>query len=454
MLTLSQQATQRLMVFNALERGALQVTDAATLLGRSVRQTQRLRAAYRQRGAAALVHGNQGRPSPARVPDTLRQRLVRLARTTYAGVNFQHLSELLQDREDLIVSRPTLHRILRAAGIHSPRTRRAPRHRRRRERMPQAGMLVQCDGSQHAWLEQRGPTLVLHALIDDATGHVLAGWFDPQETAHGYFQVFRQLALGPGLPLAVYSDRHGIFKRTRTTRWTLEEQLQGQRASTQVGRMLRELSITWVPASSPQAKGRIERLFGALQDRLVVELRLAGISDQQAANAFLPDFLARYNARFTRPPAQRPSAYRPWPRGLHPDTVFCFKYLRTVANDNTVTLEEHTLQILPDAHRTSYAKSRVDVHERLDGTLAVVYQGRTLTTHPLPGSLSAPLPLRVRTGHRRRRTPSPGKSLPASRTARGHSPKPKPDHPWRRYIPPEKLQALKQGQRRTFSLNR
>jgi hypothetical protein len=320
--------------------------------------------------------------------------------------------------------------------------------------MPQAGMLVQCDGSQHAWLEQRGPTLVLHALIDDATGHVLAGWFDPQETAHGYFQVFRQLALGPGLPLAVYSDRHGIFKRTRTTRWTLEEQLQGQRASTQVGRMLRELSITWVPASSPQAKGRIERLFGALQDRLVVELRLAGISDQQTANAFLPDFLARYNARFTRPPAQRPSAYRPWPRGLHPDTVFCFKYLRTVANDNTVTLEEHTLQILPDAHRTSYAKARVDVHERLDGTLAVVYQGRTLTTHPLPGSLSAPLTLRVRTGHRRRRTPSPGKSLPAPRTARGHSPKPKPDHPWRRYIPPEKLQALKQGRRRTFSLNR
>src|SRR5258708_18232203 len=186
MLTLSQQATQRLMVFNALERGALQVTDAATLLGRSVRQTQRLRAAYRQRGAAALVHGNQGRPSPARVPDTLRQRLVRLARTTYAWVNFQHLSELLQDREDLIVSRPTLHRILRAAGIHSPRTRRAPRHRRRRERMPQAGMLVQCDGSQHAWLEQRGPTLILLTLILDPTPPVLPQSFHPLTTTPPY----------------------------------------------------------------------------------------------------------------------------------------------------------------------------------------------------------------------------------------------------------------------------
>lgn len=454
MVTLSQQATQRLMVFNALERGALQVADAAALLGRSVRQTQRLRAAYRKRGAAALVHGNQGRVSPARVPDALRQRLVRLVRTTYAGVNFQHLSELLKDQEGLVLSRPTLHRILGAAGIHSPRTRRPPRHRRRRERMPQAGMLIQCDGSHHAWLEHRGPTLVLHALIDDATSQVLAGWFDAQETAHGYVQVFRQLARGPGLPLAVYSDRHGIFTRSGHPRGTLAEQLQGQRASTQVGRMLHELGITWVPASSPQAKGRIERLFGALQDRLVVELRLAGIHDQHAANAFLPAFLARYNARFTHPPAQRHSAYRPWPTGLDPDTIFCFKYPRIVANDNTVTLEDRTLQILSDPHRTSYAKARVDVHERLDGTLIVLYQNRVLTTCPLPGSPSAPLTLRVRIGPRVRRTPSSGKSLPAPRIARGHGSKPKSTHPWREYIAPEKREALKQGRRRTFSLNR
>ena len=131
--------------------------------------------------------------------------------------------------------------------------------------------------------------------------------------------------------------------------------------------MLRELGIQWVPASGPQAKGRIERLFGALQDRLVAELRLAGITDQAAANAFLPGFLARYNARFAQPAAQPELAYRPWPQGLDPDTVFCFKYLRTVSNDNTITLEQRVIQILPDAHRTSYAKARVEVHERLDG---------------------------------------------------------------------------------------
>ena len=422
-------------------------------MGLSTRQVRRLRRAYGRHGPKALVHGNRGRRSPRRVADAIRVRIVRFAQTTYAGLNHKHLSELLAERHGLALSHPTIHRILREAGLHSPRRRRPPRHRRRRERMPQAGMLVQCDGSHHAWLEDRGPRLVLHAAVDDATSEVLAGWFEEEETARGYFQVFHQVALGPGLPLAAYSDRHGIFQRTRQARWTLEEQLQGQRAPTQVGRMLRELRITWVPAASPQAKGRIERLFGVLQDRLVAELRLADISDQDAANAFLPGFLARYNARFAQPAAQPESAYRPWPQGLDPDTVFCFKYLRTVANDNTVTLEQCVVQILPDAHRTSYAKARVEVHERLDGTLAVVDQGRRLTTRTLRTPVRAARnPIRARNSARVH--PMPGRSPHPPRTARGHTSTPKPDHPWRQYVSPEKLQALKEGRQRTFSLNR
>jgi hypothetical protein len=290
-------------------------------------------------------------------------------------------------------------------------------------------MLVQFDASHHPWLEDRSPRLVLHAAVDDATSKVLAAWFDDEETAAGYFEVFRQIALGPGLPLAAYTDRHGIFKRASPGRWTLEEQLLGQRAPTQVGRLLQELGIHWVPASSPQAKGRIERVFGALQDRLVAELRLARITDKKAANAFLPRFLRRYNARFARPAAHPHPVYRPWPAGRDPATVFCFKYTRTVANDHTITLGPHTLQILPNGR--SYAKARVEVHERLDGTFAILYRGTRLALRRL-----SPRP---RSGIRVHRTQRPGPAKPrrmpvkvpgsARRTRRPW--KPDADHPWR-----------------------
>lgn len=399
-MTLSQQETQHLMVLNALERGELIVTDAATLLDRSVRQTQRLRAAYRARGPAGLVHGNRGRPSSRRLAEAIRARVIHLARTTYARVNFQHLSELLADRDGLVLSRPTLHRLLTAAGLRSPRTRRRAKHRRRRERFPQTGMLVQLDGSHHAWLEDRGPKLTLHHAVDDATGTVLGAVFRAQEDAQGYLLLLRQITRTVGLPLAVYTDRHGIFRRAPVHQrpLTLHAQLRGGPAPTQVGRVLQELGIQWIPASSPQAKGRIERQGGTFQERLVTELRLAGIRTPEEANAFLPGFFQRYNARFAQAPAQPASAYRPWPEPLDPDTVFCFKYLATVANDNTISLAPHHLQILPGPGGRSYAKARVEVHERLDSTLAVYYQGHQLDTRLL--SVSTQHPLRARP-HRR-----------------------------------------------------
>jgi transposase len=259
MVTLSQQETQHLMVLNALERGELNVTDAATLLDRSIRQTQRLRAAYRARGPAALVHGNRGRPSPRRLAEAIRARVIYLVRTTYALVNFQHLSELLAERDGLGLSRPTLHRLLTAVGLRSPRTRRRAKHRRRRERFPQAGMLAQMDGSRHAWLENRGPTLTLHHAVDDATGTVLGAVFRAQEDAQGYLRLLRQITLTVGLPLAVYTDRHGIFRRPPVHQrpLTLHEQLRGGPAPTQVGRVLQDLGIQWIPASSPQATDEI-----------------------------------------------------------------------------------------------------------------------------------------------------------------------------------------------------
>jgi hypothetical protein len=316
--------------------------------------------------------------------------------------------------------------------------------------MPQEGMLVQFDGSHHPWLEHRGPRLVLHAAVDDATGKVLAAWFDEQETAAGYFQIFRQLARGPGLPLAAYTDRHGIFRRTRNTHWSLEEQLQGTRTPTQVGRLLQELGIHWVPASSPQAKGRIERVFGALQDRLVAELRLAGITTTDAANAFLPRFLRRYNARFARTAARPQLAYRPWPAQLVPDTVFCFKYTRIVANDHTVTLGPHVLQILPNGR--SYAKARIDIHQRLDGTYAVIYHGTRVPMRSLnaAGTGKAIRVLQLRGGRAHRRQVRSIEVKPPQKTrSSNRRVKPAANHPWRRY---EEAIKLKKARQRTKSL--
>lgn len=435
-IILSHRAQQRLIVLNALNRGKITMAEAARLIGLSIRHTRRLRRAYQLRGPAALVHGNRGHRSPRRLPDALRDRVVILARTRYAGTNYQHLQDLIAEREHLVVSYTSLCRILKAAGIPSPRRRRPPRHRARRQRMPQEGMLTQTDGSHHAWLEDRGPRLVLHATLDDATGKILGGWFDDEETACAYLQVLEQMALGPGIPLAAYSDRHGIFHRRPREPQTLAEQLRGERAPTQIGRVLQELGIRWIPASSPQAKGRIERLFGAFQDRLVAELRLARIRDKAAANAFLPGFLARYNARFAKPAAQPESAYRPWPAHLDPQTIFCFKYVRTAQLDNTVTLGPHCLQLLPGPHGRSYAKARVEVHHRLDGSFAVWHQGQSVSFRMLPTPPGTSSAGGIQISPRLRQT-LPGASEKKVRSrlrgSNGQKPlKPRADHPWRR----------------------
>lgn len=436
MVTLTQRAQQRLVVLNALERGELVMAEAATLVGLSVRQLRRIRRAYRRRGAKALVHGNRGRPSPRRVSTAIRDRVIRFARTAYAGVNHRHLTELLAEREDLVLSHPTVHRILRAVGLRSPRRRRPPKHRQRRERMLRAGILVQMDGSHHAWLQDRGPALVLLHAIDDATGLVLGAVFREREDAAGYLLLLHQVATAHGLPVAVYTDHHGIFKRSPRTPLTLDEQLRGGPDPTQVGRALTELGIQWIPASSPQAKGRVERLGGTFQDRLVSELRLADVRDIADANAFLLHYITRHNRRFARPAAEATTAFRPIPRGLDLDGVCCFKYRRMVGNDNTVSLGPSHLQILPDHQRRTYARASVEVHERLDGSFAVVYRGQRLPIKLLNTRDAQHIPARR---HRRVRPAGPG-SLDALRHQRRRSAgmvrktgitSPPPNHPWR-----------------------
>lgn len=415
-ITLNTQEQKRVIVLNRLIVGQLTAAEAAVLLNRSQRQVRRLRAAYEKEGAAALAHGNRGRKPVQTISQEVRQQVIQLASTTYAGCNYQHLRDLLAEREGIQLSRASVRRILLATGVNSPRTHRRPQHRRRRTRYAQEGMLVQIDGSQHAWLADRGEVLTLIAAIDDATGKLAAAVFRHQEDAAGYFLLMQQLMQRHGRPLALYHDRHGIFAQTgkATEGDSLPEQLAGKQTPTQFGRLLEELEITSIAARSPQAKGRVERLFGTLQDRLVVELRLAGANTLQQANQVLGDYLPRFNAQFAVPAAQEGSAYRPWAEQRQSEEVFCFKYLRTVGLDNVVSFAGQRLQIEPDPQRRSYARAQVEVHERLDGSLAVYYEQRCLLTHPAPAGAAD---LRARKGRRGGTQSAPCSQTPSSAVA-------------------------------------
>jgi hypothetical protein len=302
-------------------------------------------------------------------------------------------------------------------------------------------MLLQIDGSRHDWLQSRGAYLTLVGAIDDATGTVPYALFREQEDAHGYFLLLREIVRTKGIPLALYSDRHGIFQHSPREPETLEEQLSGEREPTHFGRALRELGIQPIFARSPQAKGRVERLWGTLQDRLVAELGLAKATTLTEANQVLWEFLPRFNTRFGVPAQNAGSAYLSTPTKLDLASVLCFKYQRTVAKDNTVRLGEHTLQLLPGLDRLSYARARVEVQERLDGSLVVISQGSVLATRAAPPQ---PVVLRARNGTRGQ--PPPPASLtvgvhPDREDAhtdsvgvgkKGNGHKPGPDHPWKK----------------------
>ncbi|MDO8750684.1 MAG: ISNCY family transposase [Dehalococcoidia bacterium] len=373
---------QRLMVLNQVLRREITGREAGTLMGVSVRHMRRLLAAYREEGAAALAHGNRGRVPVHALAAGLKARLVEAAQTTYAGCNCAHLSELLAQREGLVLSRSSVWRVLTAAGLKSPRKRRSPQHRCRRQRMPQEGMLVQLDGSPHAWLGDRGPKFTLLLAVDDATGTVPCALFREHEDTEGYLLLLQGIIVRRGIPLAVYTDRHAVFQHQRPA--PAEDASASTGEPTQFGRAMRELGVTQVFAHSPEAKGRVERANGTFQDRLVAELRLAGASSLQEANRVLEAFLPRFNARFGVPAAESGPAYRLPEPGLDVDGVLCVKERRIVAKDNTVQYQGRTLQLFPGTDRLSYARAHVEIQERLDGRLLVCCQGRILTPGEAP----------------------------------------------------------------------
>ena len=234
-VTLTQQEQARLQVLNNLLAGYMTTEQAATLMGVSARHTRRMLAAYREDGADALAHGNRGRRPANATPNALATDVIRLARSRYAGVNHTHLSELLREREGIDIGRDTLRKILTNAGVNSPRRRRPPKHRVRRQRMPREGMLIQVDGSYHRWLGEDGPQFTLLLAVDDATGIVVNALFCELENTHSYFLLMWGLIRNCGIPTALYADRHAVFKYTPPS--------EAAGAPTQFSRAMDELGV-------------------------------------------------------------------------------------------------------------------------------------------------------------------------------------------------------------------
>jgi len=435
-VTLNVKEQKRLLVLNEILAGRMTGQEAAEVLGLSLRHTRRLIAAYQKEGAAVLAHGNRGKRSHRRTPEAVEDEITALTKGPYHDYNNCHFAEELEERHGITVSSSTVRRIRQRHGLPGPRKRKVPRHRRRRERYPQTGMLLQVDGSKHDWLEGRGPWITLHAAIDDATNEVPWAVFRKEEDATGYALLVHHISQTHGLPLALYADRHTIFQNPKQA--TIEEQLAGLEPRSHLGHLLRSLDIHLIGARSPQAKGRVERLFGTLQDRFVKELRRAGANTLDEANVVLRKYLPRFNKRFIKPPAQPGSAYRPQLSRADANARICFTYWRTVSNDHTISLFRNDLNLPKTPARLNLAGRRIQLRHRMDGRLAVVYKRQVLGLIQ-PAQLGPPRLEKFEPAAKHLANPLTPIQIPSSPSSNGSELAPskvprKPDynHPWRR----------------------
>jgi len=371
----------RYKVISEVEGGYIKVREAGEILGLSERQVYRMKARVEREGAGGIIHKSRGKRRPRWLTGKIKDKIDHFYKSKYRGFNLTHMTEYLNEEDGIKVSRESVRQILLARGSYV-KQRRYPKHRQRKEPCGREGQMVQYDTSDHDWLEGRGPRLYLIGGVDDATGKVAGAEFVLADGVKQNMEVFKDIVHRRGIPLSVYVDRGSNFKTTRHQ--SMEYQLKGEYPDTQFARSLRELGIRIIYAYSPQAKGRIERKFGVFQDRLCSELRLHNISTLENANRYLWEkFIPKHNRMFSRTAKELGSAYRPLPKGLSLKDVFCLKEERTVAGDNTISYNAKAFQILPNEYRLSYCKAKVEVHEYLDGSINIFYQGKNLKHKPI-----------------------------------------------------------------------
>jgi transposase len=393
-IAITQKEATRYDVLRRVLDGTISLVAAAVYMGVSYRQAKRLRKKAEE-GLAALAHGNRGRAPSNRLTEDLRSRILALSQEKYSGFNDTHFTEQLAS-EGIDVSRELVRRIRREAGIAPKRKRKVKKHHRRRPRKTSEGLMMLWDGSPHCWFGPDLPACCLMAGMDDATGQILGLYFCEHECSHAYLTLLRQVVKRWGVPCSVYQDKHGSLKRNDDW-WSLEEELAGEQEPTQVGMALRDLGIESIFANSPQAKGRVEKLFETLQDRLVAQMDLLGIKDIDAANAYLKDvFIDEFNKQFA---VKAPEEHR-W-RRLHSsvdlDKICSFRYSAKVANDNAVRFCGMVFDIEPGPCGRSYAGIQADLRQMLDGSWRI-YNGDELIAEA--ASTEVGEPIRAKRRHR------------------------------------------------------
>jgi hypothetical protein len=417
---MSSRERDRLKVLSQVVCGHVSCSDGSRLVGLSVRHFRRLLRRYESEGDSGLVHGLRGRPSNRGVSESMRSKAVGLLGDRYAGFGPTLASEKLSSEHGIVLSRETVRQLMIKEGLWKPRRGRV-RHRRWRARRECFGELVQIDTSEHDWFEGRGESCVLLGMIDDATSRVYLQFFE-SDTSLANMTVIRDWIRLQGRPLGIYGDKASHFVTNRST--TVEEDLSGIESETQIGRALRELEIEYITAHSPQAKGRVERLFGTCQDRLVKELRLREIGTMSEANAFVvEEFLPMWQKRFSRDPVSPVDAHRSR-KGFDLSAILSHQEERVVCNDYTVRYQTRVYQIRRKSVKPGLRRSRVVVEERLDGTTRIRWQGKYLShariAQPEAGSSVGLVP-----------PSAPASPRKPGREATGW--KPGPDHPWRRF---------------------
>lgn len=381
MINLTMKEAERYKVISEVEGGYLKVEEAGGLLGISERQIYRIKARVEKEGAGGVIHRSKGKKAPLWLTEKIRNKIDHLYKSKYRGFNLTHMTEFLNEEEKIRVSRESVRQILLERGSYT-KQRRHPKHRQWREPCSREGQMVQYDTSDHDWLEGRGPRLYLIKGVDDATSKVAGAKFVLTDGVKQNMGVFWDMVRRRGIPLSVYVDRGSNFKTTRYQ--SMEYQLKGEYPVTQFARALEELGVKMIYANSPQAKGRIERKFGVFQDRLCSEFRLHNISTQEEANRYLWEkFIPKHNRMFSRSAKECGSAYRQIPKGLVLKDIFCLKVERVVAGDNTISYNGRAFQILPNEYRLSYCKAKVEIHEYLDDSISIFYQGKKLKHKPI-----------------------------------------------------------------------
>src|SRR5882762_1639099 len=374
MVVMSKRELNRLEVLARLDSDRLTAQAAAELMAITLRQTYRLLRRYRDNGASAVANQRRGRPSNNRLPDVVRDHAIALVRQRYADFGPMFAAEKLAEHHNLKVSRETLRSWMRQAGIWMSRAERKriqqPRHRREH-----IGELIQIDGSEHRWFEDRAAACTLLVFVDDATSRLMELRFVASESTFAYFEALKAYLHRHGKPVAFYSDKHSIFRVSK-------ENAASGNGMTQFGRALSELNIEILCANTSQAKGRVERAHHTLQDRLVNELRLAGISTIEAANAFLPNFVQTYNARFAKPPARDRDLHRTMAGMNDLDDILCWREQRSVSRQLVVNYNRMKFMLRPDKTPAAVAGKLVDIYDFPDGRLEIRWKGL-----PLPYSV-------------------------------------------------------------------